>query len=778
MTFLHPMLLAAGLAAVSIPILIHLLMRRRRKPVQWGAMRFLVEAYKKHKRRLTLEQWLLLAMRCLLIALVAIALARPLVGSAGVFGGTAPVNMYVLLDNSIASQLENEQGTTALATHKESAAALLEQLDSTRGDRAALLTLGGPPEAVVLPPSADIAAVGEALGRVQSCDSRMDLRAAAERLRNHLSRQEGASGQQNVVVVLSDFRAGSGDASESLAGLGGLEDLRVLAPRPSTAIAGNVSIVDVQPIRTFLVSQGTGSEQASATRQAQVRVTLRRSASASGAGAMSRVVVDASEDGRPRGRTDGSVQEAGLGTATVPWDPGQTEARTVVTVEIDGRSGERERVLTARIDADDLPGDNVRRESIEVRDAIRVVIVAPRRLSPTGVRQFNSADWIRVALTPSASGSSPAESLSTRADGIELRQVEPELMDAQRLAGVDCAIITRPDQLEDADWDRLADFARSGGLVMLVTPEEPSVHVWPDAMNRAMGLSWQVGREPIASPDGIAVEAPQGQSGATLLSMLSAELPELVSSVQVMRSLEVSGVDNSSEVVLAMSDGRPLILSGVPSDAESDGGPGSEGSRGRVVLVASALSLDWTDLSARPLMVPLFHELVRQGVGAARGTNGAMAGTWPTAPSRAVELRPSSSRDGLSIGIDPATRLPTRAMRETGVWNALDSAGATVGKVIIDPDVRGSRTEIQDEASVLAWLEQLGGAERVSWIEPRMLDADNGSGEASGVAQGATGSTRLGASLPLLLAALALAFAEAGFARIVSHARSPKEGGL
>ena len=64
MTLLTPVLAIAGACAILIPILIHLLMRQRRRPVEWAAMRFLIEAFKKHKRRLQLEQLLLLAVRC------------------------------------------------------------------------------------------------------------------------------------------------------------------------------------------------------------------------------------------------------------------------------------------------------------------------------------------------------------------------------------------------------------------------------------------------------------------------------------------------------------------------------------------------------------------------------------------------------------------------------------------------------------------------------------------------------------------------------------------
>ena len=50
-SFVAPALAAAGAAAIAIPILIHLLSRRRRIPVLWGAMRFLLEAYRRHRRR-------------------------------------------------------------------------------------------------------------------------------------------------------------------------------------------------------------------------------------------------------------------------------------------------------------------------------------------------------------------------------------------------------------------------------------------------------------------------------------------------------------------------------------------------------------------------------------------------------------------------------------------------------------------------------------------------------------------------------------------------------
>src|SRR6476619_2293849 len=61
--------------AAAVPVIIHLLNRKRYIVVNWAAMRFLLAAQKKNVRRLKLEQWLLLTLRTLLVLLVALAMA-------------------------------------------------------------------------------------------------------------------------------------------------------------------------------------------------------------------------------------------------------------------------------------------------------------------------------------------------------------------------------------------------------------------------------------------------------------------------------------------------------------------------------------------------------------------------------------------------------------------------------------------------------------------------------------------------------------------------------
>ncbi len=69
--FVNPALVAgAGLA--SVPLLIHLFNRQRYKPMEWAAMRFVLAAYKKTRRRVQLENLLLLLLRMGAIALSAV----------------------------------------------------------------------------------------------------------------------------------------------------------------------------------------------------------------------------------------------------------------------------------------------------------------------------------------------------------------------------------------------------------------------------------------------------------------------------------------------------------------------------------------------------------------------------------------------------------------------------------------------------------------------------------------------------------------------------------
>ncbi|MGH7214044.1 MAG: BatA domain-containing protein, partial [Tepidisphaeraceae bacterium] len=106
--FVTPAFFIAGAALVAIPIVIHILNRRRFKTVPWAAMEFLLRALRKNRRRLQFEQWVLLATRCLVLFLLGMALARPLACSdQGLAGLAQRSGLHVfVIDNSYSMAYE------------------------------------------------------------------------------------------------------------------------------------------------------------------------------------------------------------------------------------------------------------------------------------------------------------------------------------------------------------------------------------------------------------------------------------------------------------------------------------------------------------------------------------------------------------------------------------------------------------------------------------------------------------------------------------------------
>ena len=71
----------AGLAAIAVPIVVHLQKRKKAKITDWAAMQFLSMSIARRRKGIRLEHFLLLLCRCLLIATFVLAFARPVVQS-------------------------------------------------------------------------------------------------------------------------------------------------------------------------------------------------------------------------------------------------------------------------------------------------------------------------------------------------------------------------------------------------------------------------------------------------------------------------------------------------------------------------------------------------------------------------------------------------------------------------------------------------------------------------------------------------------------------------
>ena len=86
-----------------LPIIIHLLNKRKFKIVDWAAMEFLLDAEKKNRRRVRLENLILLLLRCLAVLLIGLLLARPFIPTSMTAGllNAAQFERIVLLDDSL-----------------------------------------------------------------------------------------------------------------------------------------------------------------------------------------------------------------------------------------------------------------------------------------------------------------------------------------------------------------------------------------------------------------------------------------------------------------------------------------------------------------------------------------------------------------------------------------------------------------------------------------------------------------------------------------------------
>ena len=110
-TFLNSAILF-GLAAVGLPILIHVLSRRKPKRVYFSSLRFLKLLQRQQIKRLKLRQLLLLILRSLILLFVILAFARPtLKGSyTSLIGSEARTSMAIILDNSFSMEGETDEG--------------------------------------------------------------------------------------------------------------------------------------------------------------------------------------------------------------------------------------------------------------------------------------------------------------------------------------------------------------------------------------------------------------------------------------------------------------------------------------------------------------------------------------------------------------------------------------------------------------------------------------------------------------------------------------------
>lgn len=754
-TFLHPTLAIAGAALVGVPILIHILMRRRRKPVAWGAMRFVIEAYRRQQRRLRFEQWLLLAARCLLVLFIGAALARPIFGGIAALGPRGPRTLYLAIDNSLASATRSGGGTE-LDRHKEEARKALGALDATKGDRVAIVAMGAPAEPVVLPPTQDLGAARIAIDGLAPTDSTADLSGAFEAVRSGLAKDGTQQGVR--VVALSSWRTGTVDVRRANAGTAPVTRMPSLVSIPADVAADNVALVDAAPLRSVII----GARESRAASEA-VRVTLQRS-------------------GPGVGR-EGSVQvrlafvsrtiTGQAAVVTARFEPGQQSTEVSASVDVPSIADDSFGLtLVARIESaapdqgNAIAGDDVFRHPIPARSRLQVGLIAPASKAPRTAAEFEGADWLTLALAPAGTDAPSAD--------LRLSRLDPRSLNSTEVMAQDAILVPRPDTLDDGAWQLCRKAVDAGALVLIAPPSADGAQLWTDTMSAGLGVTWKIGRDTrtLTTPLGLApIQAKRGTSTA-VLSLLAGELADLSKPVLVSRVLDVQAEE--ADVAMRLTDSSPLLVLSRLS------GTDAQPSRGLVALLTTSPDLSWTTLPAMPLMVPLMQELVRQGVGQAAGRTSMVAGT-PLEPLAGVTelIRLDEAAGGADAGGPRERLLPGGTPRYASLFRAVDSAGVTRSLLAVNPDPQAGRTDVQGRDDIQSTLAALGID--ASWVseEGDATTPAPGRGQPVALADAlGDASKEPGTSwhVPALLAALLLVLGELALARLASHARALRPG--
>lgn len=204
-----PAMMWLGLLAVSIPIIIHLLNKRRFKIVDWAAMDFLFEADKKNRRRVRLENLLLLLLRCLAMGLIGLLLARPFFPSqlSSMLFNTQQFERIVLLDDSLSMQVQlgNENAFDRAKTSLTQLARTLAENDTT--DSLTVIVTSNPDRAAMTSGEVNGESLDDVIDQINELevsDKTANFETALRETNQYLKSEK--KNVNRVVYLVSDFR--------------------------------------------------------------------------------------------------------------------------------------------------------------------------------------------------------------------------------------------------------------------------------------------------------------------------------------------------------------------------------------------------------------------------------------------------------------------------------------------------------------------------------------------------------------------------------------------
>ncbi len=630
---LHPLLMGAGALLVSAPIIIHLLNKRRFRIVEWAAMDFLIEAEQRNRRRIQLEEWLLLALRCLLVLLVGLLVARPFLPSSiarGLFEA-ARYERIVLLDDS-PSMSATVSGTSAFQAAKTQLVDFVKELaDRDAGDSLTLILTSRPNWPLLNDRPINAQTMAAVVADIEALQP-SDLRCRWERTcsETHASLQRNADKLNRVVYLVADLRRSDwiGDETQSAERTSGSK--ATASPTDATkpdAIFDAVRVLSRESAGCFVVDVGSESTANLSIVEiaAEDKLLL--------AGTSTRFNVTVRNHG-PQTLRDVPIKfvaggavpltancesiPAG-GTASVPFSyafPSHDADAPSEPIEVRAE-------LTTSAATDALAADNVGYFAARVRAAIPVLVVDG---DPSTEFGKSESFFLQRALTPPGTLASGIDAEVVSDSEFELKSLTPYqvvfLCNAYRLSAPRAAslkawvaaggglVVFPSGQIDEQAYDETL-FAKGAGLL-----PRRMVSVAGDETAQTF-----VGFE-VAQTDHPAVRVFQGEAAALL------EAAKIFRWWKLDEPSNSAGTSHSGTVVLRLSDADRT-----PALVERAFG------KGRVAQFCFGADADWSDWPREPSYVIVLQELTRFLARTAGDSSGLLVGESLRQPIDINEFR-------------------------------------------------------------------------------------------------------------------------------------------
>ena len=499
MSFLNAGLLGLG-ALFAVPLIIHLINRRRFVRRKWAAMEFLLRAYQQNRRRLRLESLILLLLRCAIPILLAIAVARPkLSSSLGIdpLDRRGPHHVFVL-DRSY-SMGYSEDGITPFDRMKRAVSTLLEQIGA-RGNEKVSMVYADPEVGTPVRGDLDVGKAVRALSRLEKpSDGRSNLGAALTEAKR-LATEEP---EQPRIYVFSDFQkqaliaqplAAADPAAEAERGADVTQPGRAAPTGQTTTTTGQGDAGNLRALRDLVQDLRDGGAEVvffplapkSAVANAQI-LTIQiepENAVAKVAATVRASLIQrggSARDVLARLKVDGANEQ----TRRVRLEVGE-----VSDVQFSVRFLEEGiHSLELRIDEDALPVDDVRRHIVKVRDRIKVLLVEGRE-SANEDEVLQQSFLYRYILDPmQGEGGDVLTTFSTQVIDEDSVQGDASYVRDQDVIALLDVTAPRPKLAK-----RLRDFVLAGGGLLLA----PGQNAIPDLYNlHLFGIDGEAGPLPL-----------------------------------------------------------------------------------------------------------------------------------------------------------------------------------------------------------------------------------------------------------------------------------------